>query len=275
MTKIKDLKNLESLLRHVAYKTPEPIKTNFMDTDDVSKKPETRITMRPTVEEIMRQVAAGPVVRNERDQIVSIGKLRFSDGNQYEQALCVGPDGAVAKKVRMPAGAMLGCTEDNETPLGPGTKPSANAYVADLFKMSTPKYKARGALRKGRNYSREEARKMLAEAIKNTDTIPPTTRLPDSLPGGTNDIGACFVGLVMQHKGNGGSLGWEDMCSRLIERETYEAQVRALSDDELDTIERLRTAKNMEDIGGSGSVMTKYRRGNKKIKEICEKLGKF
>lgn len=275
MTKIKDLKNLDALLRHVTYNPPDHVKTNFMEPAVAAQQPETRITIRPTVEEIMRQVAAGPVVRNEQNQIVSIGRLRFSDGSQHEQAICAGVDSAVKRKVRMPAGAMLGCTEDSETPLGAGTKPSANAYVADLFKMTTPKYKARGEVRKGRNYSRGEARTMLAEAIRNTDTMPPITLLPDSLPGGTNDIGSCFVGLAMQPKGNGGSVGWEDMCSRLIERETYEAQVRALSDDERDTIVRLRTARNMEDIGGIGSKRTKYRRGGKKIKEICEKLGKF
>lgn len=274
MTKIKDLKNLDALLRHVTYKPPEPIKTNFMEPAVAAQQPETRITMRPTVEEIMRQVAAGPVSTNERGQTIAIGRLRFSDGHQHEQTLCAGINGAVSRKMRMPAGAMLGCTEDNETPLGGGSKPSANTYVADLFKMPTPKYKTRGLVTKGKNYSHEEARTMLAEAIANTNTMPCVTKLPDSLPAGTNDIGACFVGLAMQPKGNGGSMGWEDMCSRLVERETYEAQVRAMSDEDRTTVDNLHTAESLEDLHNRGIPRNRRKVGIRRLRDLCYKLAK-
>src|SRR5690606_639787 len=111
---------------------PVPVKTNWSLVASNDNEPEVVAEMSyeriqlttPSVAEIMRQVATGDVERNDDGQIIRIGRLRFSNGNQMERGFKIGPGGeVVGAELRMPAGAMLVCHDRPHTPVGGGDNP--------------------------------------------------------------------------------------------------------------------------------------------------------
>lgn len=142
----------EQLRALIAYRNRpegeyEPLQSNWSVTPDTyNADPQEIADMRferdwrqtPSVQEIMRQVATDDVERNEQGQIIRIGRLRFSDGNQTERCHVLGIDGIVIEaELRMPAGAMLGTRDKPERTSGGEVNPqevkASNQYFEDML----------------------------------------------------------------------------------------------------------------------------------------------
>ncbi|WP_348530652.1 hypothetical protein [Rhizobium sp. 16-449-1b] len=234
---------------------------------------ERRWRMKPSVEEIMRAVDSGEIERNGDGQVVRIGRIRFSDGSQTEQGFKLTIDGkVVAAQIRMPAGAMLGTKDAAENQLGAEEDSQAaaasNRYFADLLKTLPHRYRSGGKRRRGRNYSRDEAAAMLAEAYANTNMAMVTfTRYPDGLPCGSPKMAQVFPGMVKTCTGESGSMAWQDIVIAKADRDVWAATVDSLSHSDRQVLDAAATAGNMKDIGTSMGFAgkTAERRGKRSL----------
>jgi len=114
-----------------------------------------------------------------------IGKLRFSNGQVTERAYTRGPDGKlIAFDTKVPVGAMLGTSENQERVLGGNRKGVAkrNAYFAELLEASLPNKTKTKKRQRYVKVSKEETRADLAKAYANTPTLPPIQRCPPGFP---------------------------------------------------------------------------------------------
>jgi hypothetical protein len=260
---------------------PEPVQTNWSvvpandnnpeDTDGM--KVERRWRLKPSIEEVMRSVDGGDVERNSAGQVVRIGRIRFSDGTQTEQGFKLTIDGKViAAQIRMPVGAMLGTKDAAESQLGADEDSQAtaasNRYFADLLGTLPHRYRPGGKRRKGRNYSHEETKAMLAEAYANTDMEKVTfTYYPDGLPCGSQKMSQVFPGVVKTCTGESGSMMWQDIVTARADREVWGWTVDSLSHTDRSVLDAAATAGNMKDIGTSMgfSGKTAERRGKRAL----------
>lgn len=244
---------------------PEPISTNWTVTPANDNNPEDiegmrverRWRMKPSVEEIMRQVAKGEVERNKAGQAIRIGTLKFSDGTQTEQAFKLTIDGkVVAFQARMPVGAMLGTKDAAESQLG-GDEDSqhvtaSNRYFADMLDTLPHRYKAGGKRKRGAASSHEEAKRELAEAYANTDMSKVTfTRFPDGLPCGSAKVADNFLGMQKGKKGESGSMMWQDIVSARLDRDIWAATVDSLMHTDRKALDVAASGKSMRQVGES------------------------
>lgn len=260
----------EQLAALKAYATtpdhePEPIQTNWTTIPANDNEPEEvaemtverRWRMKPSTAEILRQVATGDVERNEVGQVVRIGKLRFSDGSQTEQAMKVTIDGKVVSfQARMPVGAMLGMKDAAESQLG-GEEDSqhvkaSNAYFADALDTLPHRYKAGSKRRQGKNYTRAESVELLAAAIANTDMSKVVrTYYPTGLPCGSAKVADSFLGMQKGKKGESGSVMWQDIVSAREARMAWGWAVASLADDDRRVLDAAVSAKSLGQVGSS------------------------
>lgn len=244
---------------------PEPISTNWSTAPANDNNPEDiegmrverRWRMKPSVEEIMRQVAKGEVERNEAGQAIRIGTLKFSDGTQTEQAFKLTIDGkVVAFQARMPVGAMLGTKDAAESQLG-GDEDSqhvtaSNRYFADMLDTLPHRYKSGGKRKRGAASSHEEAKRELAEAYANTDMSKVTfTRYPDGLPCGSAKVADSFLGMQKGKKGESGSMMWQDIVSARLDRDIWAATVDSLMHTDRKALDVAASGKSMRQVGES------------------------
>lgn len=216
---------------------------------------ERQLRITPSVEEIMRNVKSGPTARNSDGQIVRIGKLRFSDGEQAERAYTHGPDGTLIQfDARMPAGAMLGTRDGLESQLGgkgytDAELEQSNLYFAGMLDTIEPRYIKRTARRNGKSYTADESRVMLAEAYANTPVLPPVAKLKAGLPCGGKRIADSFIGMQKGKKGESGAIAWQDISSSMAQREIWQETIAQLAAEDIKTLDAATEAKTMRQIG--------------------------
>lgn len=259
---------------------PEPVQTNWTtvpgndnDPEDVEDlHVERRWRMKPSVEEIMRQVATGDIECNDAGQVVRIGKLHFSDGTQTEAGFKLVMGEPVAARIRMPVGAMLGTKDAEEGQLGGEVDPqhitASNEYFAAAFDVKPRAYKSGGRRKRGRNISHAEAKAMLAEAYANTDMSKVTfTRYPDGLPAGSPKVSENFLGLQKTTCGDSGSTMWQDIVSAKADRKEWFDAVDALKAKDREVLEAAKTARTMRAVGVSMGYTgkTAERRGKRAL----------
>jgi len=263
----------------MAYKNrPEseiiPVSTNWNVVPDnepevlAQMHTERRIQILPTVEEIMRNVASEDIERNDLGQIVRIGRLKFSDGTQVEAGNKYGPGGEViATKHRMPAGAMLGCREQESRTLGGDENPSEVAASNNYF-LAAFELKRRERIRSGKKAKRtyqthDQAKEDLAKAYANTPMLPPITRCPPGLPNAGSRIGDSFLGMKKTTTGESGSMGWQDVSTALVDREIWAQAIDALSERDRAIMDKSLTAKNLSSLAPGGHKRSAERRGKR------------
>lgn len=260
---------------------PEPIKTNWTTTvanDNVDPEEvedysfERNLLVTPSTQEIMRQVRAGDIARNDAGQIVRIGKLRFSDGTQTERAYTLGPDGDVIQMdVRMPAGAMLGATERaKEQSGGKGYTQAqleqSNMFFAAMLGTIEPRYIKRTKRRNGPSLNAEQSRIELAKAIANTDVMPIVKRYKAGLPCGGQRVADSFLGMQKGKKGESGAIAWEDIATHKVNREIWDETIAALSTEDTETLNTAMKGRTLREIGEAhGFVGKRAERMGKKI----------
>lgn len=243
---------------------PEPLQTNWSvvpandnNPDEIEDlKHDRKRLVTPSVAEIMKNVAAGEVERNEAGQVVRIGRLRFSDGTQTEKAYRLTIDGGVEEyAARMPAGAMLGSRDKVDVALGGDDNPQevtdSNQYFADMLDTKKARYLT-GKKHKGPRVriTADEARAELVKAYANTDMSKVTfTRCPDGLPCGSARIADSFLGMQKTTCAGGGSMMWQDIVTAMADRKEWFDAVDELKDEDRATLEAARSARNMAEIG--------------------------
>ena len=237
---------------------------------------ERKILVTPSVQEIMRQVDIGPVIRNDNGQVIRIGSLRFSDGTQTEKAHSNGPDGKVIQMdARMPVGAMLGTREETEAALGGKTISQrsaelSNSYFAASFGVEYPRYVPGGKKRKGRNYSRDEAADMLAAAIANTSVMPPVTHCPTALPCGTKNVSDAFNGMKKAHKGESGSIPWVDLATLQSNRSRWREVMNGLRPSTRKALDTAMSARSVAEVGQAVGQSAEYARRKGGMRALIE-----
>jgi hypothetical protein len=272
---------LEALRRYASTPDhePEPLQTNWTlvaandnnpeDTEGMTV--ERRWRMKPSIEEIMRQVEEGEIERNDDGQVIRIGRLRFSDGNQTERGHKLTIDGkVVAAQIRMPVGAMLGTKDAAESQLGAEEDSqhvtASNRYFADLLKTLPHRYRPGSKRRQGRNYTRAESIAMLEDAKANTDMSKvKITKYPDGLPCGSQKMADVFPGMVKTQQGESGSLAWQDIVIAKADRDVWAASVASLSSKDKATLDATMTAKSFEELGADAPRRTAIRKGRRAL----------
>ena len=269
--------------------TVEPVKTNWTtvpantnadpaEIADYGFERHLRIT--PSVEEIMRQVDANPPERNDTGQIVRIGKLRFSDGNQTERAYTHGADGKLIQyDAPMPVGAMLGTRDKAETQLGGRGYSNedllrSNDHFAELLGTIAPRYVKGTKRRNGKSYTADESRAMLAEAYANTPTLPPVKRYAPGLPCASQRIADCFVGMQKGKKGESGAIAWEDIAMSKVNKEIWDAALAYMTKGDTKTLDAAMSARNTYSIGSDHgySGRSAWRNGKRALLAATDNL---
>jgi hypothetical protein len=229
----------------------------------------------PSIREIVRQVSAGDEVRNENGQIVQIGTLRFSDGEKHERAYKRGPDGDVVGYMRrMPLGAMLGAKEKIGGPHAGGPPPNVTISNSNLValllgrdesgqpKNFRPYQAGRRDRRRGRSYTADESRVMIAEAIANTKVMPPVTKCPPGVACGTAKYSDQFIGLKIGSTGKGGAPNWVDFFMAGREYDAWMESLAALDGRDAAVLEAAMSARSLKDVGVAAGQTSKYAQFN-------------
>ncbi len=236
----------------------EPIKTNWRaevandnnheDLDGLHT--ERRAAIRPTLREIMNEVAEGEVARNEAGQIVGIGKLRFSDGNQTERAHRYSIDGKVIEfDAPMPVGAMLGTHDRQERVLGGDTIVSNTGYTT-VYGGKRPNAVKRKT-KTARQAEKPAPKKTKAELRAEIEALGafPVTVCKKGFPWKPSSLRELFAGLEKGKKGESGSIAWEDITTHVVERELWAEIIASLPKSDRQTLDVAATAGSMADIG--------------------------
>lgn len=272
---------LEAVRRYVTEPdhAPEPITTNWSTVPSNDNNPEDvegmrverRWRMKPSIDEIMRSVSEGPIEKNPHDQVVRIGRLRFSDGSQTEKGFKLTIDGkVVSAQIRMPVGALLGTKDAAESQLGSEEDSqhvtASNRYFADLLKTLPHRYRAGGKRSRGQNFTPAESREILAKAYANTDMSMVTyTKYPDGLPCGSPKAADAFPGMVKSQRGESGSMSWQDIVVAKADRDIWAATVSSLSERDRTVLDAATSGKSLREIGGHGHIRTAERRAKRDL----------
>lgn len=261
---------------------PEPMQTNWSivpandnDADEVEDlKHDRKRLVTPSVAEIMKNVTFGDVERNDAGQVVRIGKLKFSDGNQTEKAYRLTVDGGVEEySARMPAGAMLGSRDKVDVALGGDDNPqdvtNSNHYFADLLDTKKARYLT-GKKHKGPRLkmSADEAKGELAKAYANTDMSKVTfTKCPDGLPCGSAKIADSFLGMQKTTCAGGGSMMWQDIVIAIADRKEWFDALDGLKSEDRATLDAAKSARNMAELGTKAGYQGKHaeRQGKRRL----------
>lgn len=260
---------------------PEPIQTNWTITPANDNNPEDVADLKterlwdisPSVEEMMKQVKEGPEIygthvddKGKSHKVVTrIGRLRFSDGTQTEQAMKVTIDGKVVTfQDRMPTGAMLGTVDKERAQRGGDENPQeltdSNDYFAEMLKTRKGRYITATRKRQPRqNISREEAKRILAEAYAEAgDVSKLITRYPDGLPCGSQKVADSFLGMRKTTCAGGGSMAWQDVVSETEQRRSWHEAVGYMADDHFDVLTQASKARNLKEIGQARGFKGQY-----------------
>ncbi|MDR6431026.1 hypothetical protein [Brucella pseudogrignonensis] len=258
----------------------EPLQTNWSvtpaandnDPEEVADMGfERKRLVTPSVQAIMDSVATGEVKTNDRDQIVRIGRLRFSDGNQTEVGYVLGIDGDVIQAdIRMPTGSMLGSRDKTDVQSGGGADPrhivDSNHYFAATLDTQPSRYIPSKKRRNGQSFTAEQSAQTLAEAYANTDMSKVTyTRYPKGLPCGSPKIADSFLGMRKTTCAGGGGEAWEDTLSAMIERNVWFDALQDLKDRDRDILDAAMTAKNFTSVSPGGSDRGARKRGRREL----------
>jgi len=223
----------------------------------------------PSVAEIMREVKSGEIVRNAMGQLTAIGKLQFSDGAQTERAYTNGPEGKLIQyDAAMPVGSMLHTRERLARERGPSQNVHiGNNVLSEMFGVGPVRHiPGKRNKRRGKSYTADESRAMLATALANTKRMPRTKKYATALPAGAANATDSFVGMKKGKKGESGAIAWQDISSMISEREMWDETERLLSADDKDTLDYSMAAKTMRDIGAlHGFVGKRAERMGKQI----------
>lgn len=250
-------------LRNTPDHRPEPLQSNWTtEPADALVEPEVRrelhgeqrLEITPSIQQIYREMHNAPI-RNERGQIVAIGRLRFSDGTQTEKAFTIGPDGDVIQyDRRMPTGSMLGCEERLTVSAGAGAQPAkvtiSNARLAERLGVEHAHYiPGKRKRRTGRSYTPTEAQALLDEAIANTVIMPPVTQCPPGLASGTAQASDQFIGMKIGSTGKGGAPSWVDTFTALREWEAFQAAFADLPEGAKGVLKGALVARSLKEVG--------------------------
>ena len=232
----------------------------------------------PSIAKIMHEVKVGPVVRadGKNSHITAIGKLKFSDGTQTEQAMVNGATGVELKKVVMRAGAMLGTTEKLGGSHG-GSAPAVitigNAALSGRLGVEhRPYIPAIRNRRKGKSFTAEQSKANLAKAIANTPVLPPVTICPPGLASGTARYSDQFIGMKIGSSGKGGAPNWTDEFMAMRDHQDWQAAVREAEPQHLAVIKSAMSAKAIAELGDFGHRRTLERQGWRKLTAANDNL---
>ncbi|MER9623989.1 hypothetical protein NKI98_21590 [Mesorhizobium sp. M0222] len=281
----------------------EPVQTNWSTIaandnspeDLADKRVERRWSIRPTEDEIIREVRDGAVVLGkhvddkggQHTVTVAIGKLRFSDGSQKERAFAYGPEGKlVMYDAPMPVGAMLGTKDKQERMLGGDGAASSNAPYAVAYGGKLPSNVSRKKKpeppegdvvpEKPVKLSKEEMRAELAKAVANTARQPAVRYGQKGFPWQPAKLRDLFMGFEKGRKGETGSIAWQDISSHIVEREIWHETIAALSKDDGAALAALDTAGSFADVGVAAGQSRLYADkkggGKRKIKAVNDNI---
>lgn len=235
---------------------------NVNPEDKAGLHVERRLSIRPTVIEIMREVETGDTTLNGAGQVVAIGALRFSDGTQSEKAYCYGPDGKlIMYDATMPTGSMLGTSDKQERALGGEATTDGNAFFNAFFTAKAPKVAARKEPAADQKIGREQAVVVLADAKANTTTMPTVTQCPTGWPWKPRKLRELFIGMQKGKGGSSGSIGWQDVSTSMYQRDMWAETISEMEPAHVNTIDRSLTAKSFADLADSGNMRTRTRNG--------------
>ncbi|WP_433762607.1 hypothetical protein [Brucella anthropi] len=190
--------------------------------------------------------------KKPRKVITRIGRLRFSNGHVTERAYTRGPDGKViALDAKMPVGAMLGTSENQERVLGGNRKGVAqsNAYFAELLEANLPNKMKTKKRQRYVKVSKEETRADLAKAYANTPSLPPVKRCPPGFPWQPSTVAELFMGMKKFPKGQSGSILWQDISTAITNRQMWEEVLAELSREEVATLDAALTSRSFAEVG--------------------------
>jgi len=277
----------------------EMLKTNWSTVAANDNNPEEvsgmhverRLRMRPTDADMTDEALGGAVVRGPDvfsehfgrmvpGPIIQIGDLRFSDGTNTEKAYTYGPDGKLTQyDARMPVGALLGATERQERMLGGDEDASdANATCTRIVtwlgaKRSRSKPRLDRDRSGDRNCTAAEARKMLDDALANTDPAKVmVTHAHKAMPWKPTNSAELFLGMKKTTKGESGSIAWQDIVGHVVEKEVWAKSIDDLKPETRDVLVAVGTAKNLASIGGHGHKRTAERRGKRLLEAANDDL---
>lgn len=235
---------------------------------------EARIRTRPSLSYIVDSIELsekekGPE-RNERGQIIRIGKLRFSDGTQVEPAYRYSLDGTLKRyAARIPVGGIIGASEQRERVLGGDENPdevaNSNQFFAKAFGFGDdvpPFVPPDRRPERKQNLSRAETAKDLADAWMNTNPDKVTyTRYPVGIARGSQRIGDNFIGMkVGRGNGSDGAAQWHDIYAAQVDRKIWRDSIAELSEKDRKALETARTAKTYAEVGLAVGQAPEYAR---------------
>lgn len=232
----------------------------------------------PSIAKIMHEVKFGEVVRNggKNGAITAIGKLKFSDGTQTEQAMVNGATGVELKKAVMRAGSMLGTTEKlggSHGSSAPAVVTIGNAALSGRLGVDhrpyTPSVRKR---RKGKSLNAEQSRANLEQAIANTPVMPPVTVCPPGVACGTARYSDQFIGMKILPSGKGGAPNWTDQFMAMRDYEDWQAAIREAEPQHLEVIRSAMSARAIADLGDFGHRRTLERQGWRKLTAANDNL---
>jgi hypothetical protein len=286
----------EQLTAFLAYVTtpdhkPEPLKSSFAfvpanDNGVVSKierlANEKLLKVTPSVEEILRNMKGDwtwgdpefvvDPKTGEKTQLAStgplksIGDLKFSDGKQTEKAHMRGPDGdTIQYDRRMPRGAMLGTTESLIEDAG-GTSVAitiGNGAFCERFGVDRHEYVPGGRRRRGRSYTADESKVLLAEAIANTTVLPEVKKLPPGMAAGTAQFSDQFIGMKIGSTGSSGAPSWIDIFMAGVDWEEDRRAHDEMSTQDKSVFAAAMEAQTLADISPGGSTFRARERGKR------------
>lgn len=310
MTKLAE--QLTAFLSHVANPShkPEPVTSSFSmtpanDNHVVAKTEqlfnEKLLKVTPSVEQIQRAIKedwvwADPefsdTEKNEdktpkqlasTGPLKSIGPLHFSDGKKTEKAYMRGPDGDTIQYDRtMPRGAMLGTTESLVEDAG-GSSASitiGNATFCERFGLENHEYVPGRRRRKGKSYTSDESRELIAKAIANTPVMPPVTICPKGMAAGTAQYSDQFIGMKIGSTGKGGAPSWVDIFMAGEEQKAERQAHAEMTEEDKAVFAAALEAQTLADISPGGSDFRARERGkrllvaaNDNYAAILKKLG--
>ncbi|TPJ86942.1 MULTISPECIES: hypothetical protein [unclassified Mesorhizobium] len=225
--------------------------------------------IRPRLGEIMESVKSKYVEHSDDGKIIRIGKLRFSDGTQTEKAHRYSVDGKLIEyDAVMPIGAMLGTSEKQERILGGDTISSNGAYTAAYGGRHPNKVRRKDKDKRASEKPAPERSK--ADMRAEIASLPsfPVKMYKKGFPWKPSNLRELFMGLEKGRKGESGSVAWEDISTHIVEREVWAETMAALSNEDKVDLDKVMTADNVSDFGGTGHRRTNERRGKRRLKAM-------